>query len=76
MAKRKKQTDPAGLGGGHPPLNSVETRILGRVQRAGCELIDPTQTLTPTIKKLIAKGYLTVLPGLIPDAPQGYKVAE
>lgn len=62
---------------GRPALTSRERRALEELQRKGLTLLSSTQSIKPTIRKLIDAGYVRELPGLFDGAPpQGYVAIE
>jgi len=59
-----------------PKLGKQEAKTLEKIRTIGVKCLSPTDTLLVSEQSLVEKGYLELLPGLIPDAPQGLKVAE
>lgn len=57
-------------------LTCHESRVLNRLRRIQLHLVSPRYRPTKSLKGLVAKGYVRVLPGLFRDTPQGYTPAD
>ena len=67
---------PAKMEGKQDALNGTEQRVLANLQRKGPRLVTPAwKGPGKTLQSLIEKGRVEVLPGLIPNAPQGYRAS-
>lgn len=67
---------PAKLEGRREAMTAAERNTLARIRRAGNRLVRANYKPSAAVMGLVAKGYVIELPGLIPDAPQGYALAE
>jgi Holliday junction resolvase RusA-like endonuclease len=61
---------------GLPELNGSERKMLARIAARGLHIVKPKWNPGVTLQSLIAKGYVETLPGLIDNAPQGYRALE
>lgn len=61
-----------------PKPTKAELRHLSRLRaRGGVEFTSPQPKRLPKIRqRLIERGYIAVLPGLLPESPQGYRLVE
>lgn len=59
-----------------PPLNKSEARMLSRVRKSGVRLLGPNSAVPTSVQSLAKRGLIRLLPGLLPDAPQGFVAAE
>jgi len=57
-----------------PAMMSAEQKTFARISRVSTYLVPASYKPSAAIKALVAKGYIEELPGLIPDAPQGFRV--
>lgn len=58
-------------------LTCNERQLLKRLRRPpGYRLVGPEYRPCESLKGLVAKGYVRVLPGLLDETPQGYVPAD
>jgi crossover junction endodeoxyribonuclease RusA len=67
---------PANMEGKTPDLRAGERNMLARIEKRGLHLVGPRWKPGVTLQSLIQKGFVETLPGLIDDAPQGYRALE
>lgn len=56
------------------PLGVHERRCYQRIKNSGTYCIGPDERMPKAIQKLLARGLIVSLPGLIEDAPQGFQI--
>lgn len=57
------------------PLGHWEKHWLRKIERGGCVLFDMTERQPKALAKLVARGLVRELPGLLEGPPQGYTLA-
>jgi crossover junction endodeoxyribonuclease RusA len=67
---------PADMAGKTEPLKAAERDMLERWEKQPLRLVSPSYKPGVTMRALVAKGYIEELPGLIPDAPQAFRLRE
>ncbi len=67
---------PANMEGKERPLNAAARQALARWERQPLQLVKPSHKRSAMTRALVVAGYIEELPGLIPDAPQGYRLRE